>query len=191
MIDKKYLANLAKVYKNKTQFRQKLIGLSSQALVLAKQAIFILQRGEIKNANKLLQESRILIKQAAALCRDTDELEWQGAYRQAMEELVEATLFYNFLRHQTLGQIKEFKPPLEVYLGGLTDFVGELVRLATTYVIQGKITEIKPIIKVADEVMSELVKMNLVGYLRTKFDQAKNASRKLQDIQYDLTLRNK
>jgi len=33
--------------------------------------------------------------------------------------------------------------------------------------------------------------MNLVGYLRNKFDQANQALRKLESILYDLSLQNK
>ncbi|MFH1866870.1 MAG: hypothetical protein ABIJ81_02185 [Patescibacteria group bacterium] len=189
MIDQKYFQSLKKQYNNTTVARRKLISLSGEAQHLAKRAIFALQRDQLKEAQQLISQARSLVQAGTKLCHQTDELEFQGSYRAAQEELVEATLFYNFLSTGKVGSITGFKVPLEVYLAGLTDLVGELSRLAVTRATVGDQRQVKKIAETATTIVSELVEMNLVGYLRTKADQARGALRRLQDILYDLSLK--
>ena len=41
----------------------------------------------------------------------------------------------------------------------------------------------------AQEIMGELIEFDLTSYLRTKFDQAKQAVRKLEEVVYEVSLR--
>jgi hypothetical protein len=41
----------------------------------------------------------------------------------------------------------------------------------------------------AEEIVHEMVDMNLTGYNRQKFDQAKQALQKLQQVVYEVSLR--
>ena len=90
---------------------------------------------------------------------------------------------------QKIGDVYDFKVPLEVYIGGLTDTIGEAARYAVTAATQKDNQLVIKLVDTVKAVMSELVAMNLTGYLRNKFDQAKNALRKLEDILYDLSLK--
>jgi hypothetical protein len=42
---------------------------------------------------------------------------------------------------------------------------------------------------VAQEIIGELIEFNLTSYLRTKFDQAKGAVQKLEEINYQISLK--
>ncbi|MFH1111819.1 MAG: hypothetical protein V1712_01980 [Patescibacteria group bacterium] len=191
MIDKKYFTFIKQRYSLTTATRRQLITLSSEAQHLAKQAIFSIQRDDLNKATQLIRESKKLVNQGAKLCQKIDELEFQGSYRQALEELIEAVLFYNLSTVSKIGKVEGFKVPLEVYLGGLADFVGELARRAVILATRKEEQQVKQLAKVASEVVAELSQMNLVGYLRNKADQAKGALRRLEDILYDLSVKAK
>ncbi|MFA4937299.1 MAG: hypothetical protein WC575_03370 [Patescibacteria group bacterium] len=191
MMDKKYFSFIKQRYSLTTATRRRLIALSSEAQHLAKQAIFSIQRDDLLEAKQLIDRSKKIVNQGAKLCQTIDELEFQGSYRQALEELVEAVLFYNFSTVGKIGKISGFKVPLEVYLGGLTDLVGELARRAVTLATRKQEQQVKQLAIAASEVVIELSQMNLVGYLRNKADQARGALRRLEDILYDLSVKAK
>lgn len=184
-----YLQQLKKQYQTQTIGRRKLAEFSSQAQHLAKQAIFAAQRDSLPEADKLLAEASSLLSQGLQLTSKVKELESLGSYRAALEEYVEAELFTKFLQTGKLDKVGKFNITPEVYLGGLSDMVGELVRYAIKLATAGKIKEVDKLVEVGTMVVAELAAMNLTGILRTKFDQAKQHLRRLEDIRYDLSIR--
>lgn len=184
-----YLQQLKKQYQTQTVGRRKLAEFSGQAQHLAKQAIFAAQRDNLPEADKLLVEAKSLLSQGQLLTRQVKELESLGSYRAALEEYVEAELFTKFLQTGKLDKVGKFNITPEVYLGGLSDMVGELVRYAIKLATAGKIKEVDKLVAVGTMVVGELAAMNLTGILRTKFDQAKQHLRRLEDIRYDLSIR--
>lgn len=183
-----YLRRLRRTYQTTALARRKLVELSARAQHLAKQAIFTAQRGELQGARKLLNEAGGLLKQGQALCRKVGELEYLGSYRSALEEFVEAELFTSFLQTGQLGRVTQFAVAPEVYLGGLSDMLGELVRYAVKLATEGRRVEVDALARLVTEVVGELGAMNMTGSLRGKFDQAKQHLRKLEDIRYDLSV---
>ena len=88
-----------------------------------------------------------------------------------------------------IDKIKEVKLDYGSYLGGLSDLLGELVRLAIKLATLGKLKEVKKLHKIADDIMAELVEFDMRSYLRTKYDQAKGHLRKIEQINYEINLR--
>jgi predicted translin family RNA/ssDNA-binding protein len=163
--------------------------ISAQAQHLSKQAIFTAQRGELKEAGSLLAGAATLLKQGQALCRKVGELEYLGSYRAALEEFVEADLFTTFLKRGAVGRVSKVTVAPEVYLGGLSDMLGELVRYAVKLATEGKRAEVDKLARFVTQVVGEMAAMNLTGSLRNKFDQGKQHLRRLEDIRYDLSIR--
>ncbi len=184
-----YLKQLRRTYQATAVARRKLMELSAQAQHLSKQAIFTAQRGELPEARSLLASAAAKLKQGQALCRKVGELEYLGSYRAALEEFVEAELFTSFLASGEISRVTEFAVAPEVYLGGLSDMLGELVRHAVKLATEGKRLEVDRLAKLMTEVVGELAAMNMTGSLRSKFDQAKQHLRRLEDIRYDLSVR--
>ncbi len=189
MIDNKYFSNLQKRYQITGQGRRKLSELSNQAQYLSKQAIFALQRGEINQGQKMIDEALVWLKKGQAMYKQVDDLEHQGSFRAALEEYSEAVLLIDFLSNKKIGKINNIEVPLEVYLGALSDMVGELVRYAVKMATAGQVKKIPALVNEATIIVSQMAAMNMTGSLRSKFDQAKNHLRKLEDIQYDLSLK--
>lgn len=167
-----------------------LVETSNRALGQAKRAIFAFHRADVKGGVELLGGAEKIFAGLEIVFRNLPMLRYEGTYRAALEEFVEGLLFADFLQHKPLGQVKAIKQlGAEIYLGGLSDFTGELVRYATDRATHGDTREVRRAHEALAEAMSFLISLDLTGYLRTKFDQAKQSERKMEQIMYDLSLK--
>ncbi|MBI5076966.1 hypothetical protein HZB94_01105 [Candidatus Falkowbacteria bacterium] len=169
--------------------RRKIIGASSDAQHLSKQVIFALQRDNVKEAREKLTAARELLVELDKKYGQNGKLRNEGAWKAGIEEFVEAKLFFDFCDGKKIGGVKEFYVELDEYLGGLSDLTGELVRLMIILATQKKFDEVKKAGQAVDEVIHALMQNNLTGYLRTKFDQAKNSLRKAEEILYEISMK--
>lgn len=151
----------------------------------AKLAVFAAQRGDLKEAERLISEaSRTLAlaaKQAPRLGPSVT-----GSFRAAQEEYAEARLFVTYLASGKLLAPAALKVPDEAYLGALSDFVGELARYCVKLATAGQAKTVGTVVADATAAVHFLAEVNLTGNLRSKFDQAKQHLRKLEDIAYDI-----
>ncbi len=191
MLNKPFFHKLQKEYVDYANARHEIIKVSSDALRMSKQAIFALHREEQKTAGDLILGVENIFKELSKKFKADKRLQYEGAYKAAVEEYVESKLFYQFLKTKKIAVINEVKVDLEGYLGGLCDFTGELVRRAVKLATQKKYEEIKLYAQVTDQVISELVQFNLTKILRNKYDQTARNLKKLEEILYDLSLRSK
>lgn len=189
MLNKPFFHKLQKEYIDYANARHEIIKVSSDALRMSKQAIFALHREEQKTAGDLISGVEDIFKELSNKFKSDKRLQYEGAYKAAVEEYVESKLFYQFLKTKKIAVISEVKVDLEGYLGGLCDFTGELVRRAVKLATQKKYEEIKLYAEVTDQVISELVQFNLTKILRNKYDQTTRNLKKLEEILYDLSLR--
>jgi predicted translin family RNA/ssDNA-binding protein len=190
MLDIRFLHSLAKHYASAGQGRRQLNEIANLAQHLAKQAIFTAQRGDLAAAEAQLASAEAQLKQGLSVCRRVEELNTLGSWRAALEEYTEAKLFVVYLTTGRVGKLSHPAITVEIYLGGLSDFVGELVRYAVKLATARKIVEVERLVELATLIVAAMSAMNLTGYLRSKFDQSKQHLRKLEDIRYDLSLRN-
>jgi len=188
MLNKKFIAKLKSDYQNHDIERRQIIAQSNIILHDAKRAIFATHRQDLKTANSSLIDLKNQINSLQKKFGYTRVNE-EGAYKAAIEEFVEAQLFYDALANKKISNIIGLKLDVTAYLGGLSDLTGELVRHATNLAAAGKTKAALDVKKIIDEVMSELVDFDMTSYLRTKYDQAKNNLRKIEQINYELSLR--
>jgi predicted translin family RNA/ssDNA-binding protein len=188
MLNKKFIASLRNTYLEKNNERRQIISRSNLILNNSKKAIFAIHRDDLKLAKERLDENEDIIKK---INKDFGENRaiGEGAFMAGLEEYVEAKLFYDFITTSKIGNIKEVDVPLESYLGGLCDLTGELIRLATNKAIEKKFSEIGKIKDVINEVLNELIDFDITGYLRTKYDQARNNLKKIEQMDYEINLR--
>ncbi len=189
MIDKKFFNSLKDEYKKAQLKKYSLVNLDSEDQRLAKQSIFSAQRQEIKQATDLLKQSAKLLKQGQTYFKKVQDLENLGVYRAAVEEYVEAKLFLDVINGQILSNLREFKVLPEIYLGAVSDLIGEMVRLAVNYAAQGQSKQVRQLQILATDLVGRLAEFNMTGPLRSKFDQAKRHLIRLEEINYDLAVR--
>jgi len=66
---------------------------------------------------------------------------------------------------------------------------GELYRYAIKSATVRDLKMTKKCAEMAREIIGELIEFNLTSYLRTKFDQAKQAVQKLEQVVYEVSIR--
>ncbi|MDD3102173.1 MAG: hypothetical protein PHE59_03445 [Patescibacteria group bacterium] len=191
MINKIMLQKLSKEYKNHVSMFYLVNQQSNVALHKSKQAIFSLQRDQISEAEKSLKEvEQIFIKLQGSLTK-SPQLLYAGAYKAALEEYAEAKLFWQAIKFGQLKEISEIKLGFESYLGGICDLTGELVRKIVLLATEDKVEKARELKELITQVVGELIKLDLTGYLRTKYDDAKRNLKKAEEILYDLKIRSK
>jgi len=187
MIDRKFVKKLKKSFDKKEGERRQIIALANIVLHDSKRVIFSLHRGTINLAlTKIKEIEKILTKLEKQFGKQRLFLE--GSYKEAVEEYVEAKTFYMAISGEKIGEIKDFSFDFESYLGGFCDLTGELVRLATNKASKKEFSEVEKIKKIIDDIMAELIQFDMTGYLRTKYDQAKNNLRKIERINYEIKI---
>lgn len=176
-------------YQTYATVRREVIAISNEALSRSKRAIFALHREEEQTAKTRLAEASELFAKAEKAMKQTDALRYEGAYRAALEEYAEALLFAQYLSTGIIGAIEARAMDPHVYLAGLADATGEIVRSTVRHVTQGKTDQVVHARDTVEMIIEFMLDLDATGYLRTKFDQAKSNLKRLEDIMYDLSLR--
>ena len=190
MLHKGLQSQLQKEYAANRTMRHKLIGQSNDALKSAKQAIFSLHRGDKKKAKATLAALKKTFKDLqAGLLKKNAQLKLQGAYLAAVEEYVEAELFYQALTGKQIKPVAGLEIGAEQYIGGLCDMTGELTRQAVMKATAKDFAAVEEYTKIVEEVVGTLIKFDLVGHYRQKYDDAKRNLKRLEGIRYDISLR--
>lgn len=189
MLDKKYLNVIRQDLLSYAQKRREVIKTAGDAQHLSKKAIFALQRDD-KDGVKVLTQAGQLLLGLKKKYKGDKEIFDEGSFRAALEEYTEASLFEQYLSGKTLGKIKGIDIDSDTFIGGLCDVPGELLRYAIKSATARKFDEVKKCCVVAEEIIGELVDMDLTGYNRQKFDQAKGALNKLEQVVYEVSLKN-
>ena len=183
MLNKKHFQKIREQLLSYAQKRREVIKAASDAQNLSKRAIFALQRDDRTAADQSLKTAGDTIAELAKKYKEDLKLFDEGAYRAALEEYTEAMLFKQFLDGKEIGEMKDLKINPDNYISGLCDVPGEILRYAIKSATERNFDMVKKCYDVAEAIVSELVDMDLTGYNRQKFDQAKQALNKLQQIQ--------
>lgn len=188
MSNKKFFQKLKEDHRKAVDERMQIIGISNDALHNAKRIIFMLHRGETGEAKKKLFEIERFLRQLEKKF-GYERISEEGSYRAAVEEYVEAKMFYFVMINKKIDRIKEVNLNYSSYLGGLCDLTGELVRRAVNEAASGNLNEVTKIKKIINEIMEELIEFDMTGYLRTKYDQAKHNLGRIEQIDYEKAAR--
>lgn len=171
--------------------RRVVIDTANNALHHAKRVVFSLHRDDFKEAKEKLELVEKILEELRKKFKSDLSILDEGAYKAAIEEYVEAKLFYDFLTAKKIGKINKLGIEGESYLAGLCDLPGELYRYAIKCATNHDMKKTVECSEASKEIIGELIEFNLTSYLRTKFDQAKQAVHKLEIVVYELSLRNK
>jgi len=173
--------------KNYDSGRELLIKKSRDVLKLSKQIIYAVHRDETAEAAKLITQ---IEKEKATLdkmAKQSAKMSCEGSYKVAIQEYVEAILYFNFVKN---GKLIDLKVAPEHFILGVADLPGELVRKAVFLAGKG---EVDKVIKIKDEVdalYGQLLKFDFRdNEIRRKVDGIKYDLRKLEDLVLDLKLR--
>lgn len=169
--------------------RREVIKQSGDALHQAKRAIFAMHRDNVSEAKGKLALAESIFTGLAKTYHKELSLMDEGSYVAALEEYVEAALMYQFISAGKIGEVKGVAVEPNVYIAGLCDLPGELYRYAIKAATNHDVGMVKKCAQLSDDIIAELIEFDLTSYLRTKFDQAKQANHRLEQVVYEVTLR--
>jgi len=188
-INKPYISKLKKNLHNYAIKRREVIKESGDALHHAKRAIFSMHRDNLAEAEEKIKECEVIFKKLHTKFKNDSKVLDEGSYKAGVEEYVEAALFHQFLTTDKIGEITSFAVEPEVYLAGLCDVPGELYRYAIKSATVRNLEMVKKCSRLSNDIIGELIEFNLTSYLRTKFDQAKQANQKIEQVVYEISLK--
>lgn len=189
MLNKKYFAKIRQSLLSYAEKRREVIKLAGDAQHAAKRAIFALQRDDAATAEKCLAEAKKNLHDLNKKFPQDKHLFDEGSYKAALEEYTEAVLFKQFLDGKDVGEVPDLAISPDTYVSGLCDVPGEIVRYAVKSATERKFDLVKRCSEAAEAIIAELVDMDLTGYNRQKFDQAKQSFNRLQQIVYEVSLK--
>jgi predicted translin family RNA/ssDNA-binding protein len=188
MINKTFLQKLRIEHSTHDVERRKIISAANNILPDAKRAIFAVHRDDLKTAESSIADIEKRLKDLQKNFGYT-RLVQEGAYNACVEEYVEAKMFLLVTSGKKVDSIKGIKLSTTSYLGGICDLTGELLRQAVNEAAKGNTDQVKHSKQIIEDVISELIEFNLTSYLRTKYDQARNNLRKIEQINYEINLK--
>tara|TARA_Y100000310_G_C20700527_1_gene829370 strand:- start:1961 stop:2530 length:570 start_codon:yes stop_codon:yes gene_type:complete len=164
-------------------FREKLIKKSRDVLKLSKLIIYSVHRGEIPEAAKLIRTIEIERKKLDHIAKHAAGLIFEGSYKVAVQEYVEAILYFSIVTNKKLLTARTLKVKGSYYLLGLCDVPGELVRKAVFLAGKGRTSEVTEIKDLVDYIYGELLRFDIRdNETRRKIDAVKYDLKKLEDL---------
>jgi predicted translin family RNA/ssDNA-binding protein len=170
------------------EIRRIVIKESGDALHHAKKSIFAVQRGDMSLALLERTHAETILVGLVTSYKKTPEFQLEGAFRAAIEEYVEATIFFQCVTNAPIKKITSVPIPDEVFIAGLADVPGELYRYALNKGTQHDIDEVLRVKVIAEDIVESLIEFDLTKQLRNKFDQAKSALHKIEQVAYELSV---
>mmetsp|Transcript_16242 Transcript_16242/g.18266 ORF Transcript_16242/g.18266 Transcript_16242/m.18266 type:complete len:231 (+) Transcript_16242:160-852(+) len=190
LIDTSDFARMVDNFKEVDQLREKVIKQSRDVLKSSKFAIFALHRGDFTGSKKLLTEAKVAIDKIVELLSEKPS-QRQGSFSNALEEYIEATLFYHYLVDGYLLPSSQLDTHVsdEEYLAGVIDFTGELGRYAVAKATKRDTKAVEECRNLCDLLMEQLLNFDFRnGSLRKKYDAVKYNLKKMEQILYELSL---
>lgn len=189
-VSKSFLAQLKKDYTASVTSRRSIIKYASDILTASKQAIFSLHRNDPKRAKELLEQASKGLNLIGSDVIANDKQNYEGSLRAALEEYLEASMYYQYVVEGQIDAVKKVKVPFdhELYIGALSDVTGELVRRAIAAATVRDRKEVETIKLVIEEIVGTFMEFDLQSHLRNKYDQAKKNLRSIEEILYELSL---
>lgn len=188
MFSKPFLNSLRKSYVLSEKQRRQIITLSSEILSLSKKAIFAMHRNDIDRGNEILKSLTVRIL-AVQKQYGADRLLEEGSYRAGMEEFLEAKFFTDFVNGKKIDAPVKIKVETEAYLGAICDLSGEMLRYAVNQAASGNFGAVKAVKEEISFLAAELTDLDMTGYLRTKYDQARSNLKKIEQMDYEINLK--
>ncbi|MBD3311786.1 MAG: hypothetical protein GF349_04855 [Candidatus Magasanikbacteria bacterium] len=189
IVTKKYINTVKKQMLEYDKIRKDVITVSNEALHHSKRAIFALHRDNMNEAREKMDQAARIFQEMAYKYKKERKAFFEGSFKAAAEEYVEADLFFQFIESGKIAKVRGLQVSPEIFTAGLCDVPGELYRYAVKAATDNDLQTVKKCATAGQEIIGELIEFNLTKYLRTKFDQAKSAVQRLEGIVYDLSLR--
>ncbi len=172
--------------------RELLIKKSRDVIRLSKRIIYCVHREDMKDAKKGVDEIKKAVAQLDKFTKNHAKLYFEGSYKAAIQEYVEAVLFFYCIDKGKILTRKELCVETNYYLLGICDLAGEFVRIAINSATKGKTKVAFKMKDVLEQIYGEMIKFDLRNSeLRRKYDGIKHSLHKLENLCFELKVRKK
>ncbi len=186
---KKLFEKIREEYSFEQNLRENLIKESRDIVFYSKKVIYNVHRNNLLDAEKDFNNLREKTLSFVKKFEDNNiSFEKYGFFSNALQEYVEAFVFFEFVKNKKIP-LKESFYDSEIYLLGILDFTGELLRIGVNNAVKNKeffLLCYNTIVFLHDEFMLfDFPNSNL----RKKFDSLKYSVKKLEDIKLQLEIK--
>ena len=186
------LDKMRKSMEKADKVREAVIRKSRDIIKMSKTAIGATHRDELEKASRVLELMKTSLEELKNEVKKNPKLEFEGIFKVSIQEYVEALSLYGFVKNGKLVEYTEEFMDVENYLLGLCDLSGELVRKAINSCIKEKYKMAVKIRAFLEELYVEMSKFELRnGELRRKYDGIKYDIKKLDDVVFQLKMKDK
>jgi len=183
------LSRIEDEVKRKDEARQEIQVAMRKATRLSKQAIFLVHKELLEEAEKKLEEARSLFKILHETIREYPDLVYSGVVDGAYQEFSEASIFLTLIRDGRFISYEEINVPSVPYVLGLADVIGELRRRVLDLIRKGDTKTAEKTLELMEVIYLELMGLGeayfLIQGLRKKCDVAR---RIIETTRGDLTI---
>lgn len=190
---KNVLDSISLLYEKRESSRTQAFTIARAMLKNSKKIISRAHYDDQLKARELREENFRHLSDLKKIVGKNRKLKHDGFVREGVEEFAEADLYLNYVTAGELrldGRILRFADDdPDIVIAGLCDFTGELTRRAIRISSQERSAEVQKISELVNKIIDKLLEIDLAGYSRTKFDQAKRNAQRLEMMLYELRIR--
>ena len=177
MIDE-IINDIAKKLDKKNDLREKMLTKSRTIVHNCGKGIKNIHSGKYKEVLDLINQIKEMIESLMqSINKDTPELAYNGNIYVMYQEFTELCILNSIITKDTFISYQDLNVPINSYLLGLCDVVGELRRYCLDSIRKNKIDDAEKSLKFMDEIFENLSSLNypngLVHNLRRKSDVAR------------------
>ncbi|MEM3622745.1 MAG: hypothetical protein QXR76_03125 [Candidatus Bathyarchaeia archaeon] len=171
------LKGIGKELREKEKVRETLQKNMRKATSLSKQAILLIHQKRLKEAKKLIEETKEIISKLNEASTTNPDIIYSGLFSAALQEYSEACIFLKLIEENKFATPEEINVPSVDYVLGLADVIGEYRRFVLDALREGDVKKSEKCLRTMDEIYVELMAMDeaymLVPGLRRKCDIAR------------------
>ncbi|GMH52814.1 hypothetical protein TrRE_jg8380, partial [Triparma retinervis] len=189
-VDKEGLVQIKGRFEAYDLTREDVIKRSREVQKAAKNSIFAMHRGNMKQADDLL-ETCVRVGNEIMKVIDVEPTLRQGAFSNSLEEYAEALLFKTWLTEGKVACMEDFAELAvneDEFLGGLCDLSGEVGRVAVLKGTKRDREGVQGCLDTNLSVLYALEGLHLPGKLNKKMDPLRGSVKKLENVLYELSL---
>ncbi len=149
----------------KDEVRQEIQTAMRKATRLSKQAIFLVHKAKLEEAEETLKEAGRILANLRHLSGSYPDLFYMGTVDSAFQEYAEARVLLRLVRKGHFVSFKEINVPIVSYVLGLADVIGELRRRALDFLRKSETAKAEECLELMETVYAELINLDEIQYL--------------------------
>lgn len=185
----KIIAGIDATLKLKDEKRERVISLSREIIRKSGSAVLAVHKMDNEGRDRSLGEAKDALKNALEVCRDQPEYYFTGPLPQAFQEFAEASIVSAFIGKREIPSPAQLEVPVESYITGLADAVGEIRRYVLDSLRKDDFGEAEWALVIMEEAYTALKSLDfpraVVPNLKRKVDVIR---RLLEETRGDVTL---